>query len=176
MKELNEAQTSSTPHQGRLGCLLERFAHTITVWVGGNGAFAIACVVVVAWIVTGPLFAYSDIWQLAINTSTTIVTFLMVFLIQRAQNKESRATQLKLNELVAALDGASNRLIGVENLSEDELEVLNRHYKALVESVKRDEHITDSHSIDEAERRHEEKQGQNRRGPERPARRNQRKS
>ena len=139
--------------------LLERFAHRVTLWVGGNWAFATACFVVALWLVTGPLFGYSDTWQLAINTGTTIVTFLMVFLIQRAQNKESRATQLKLNELVAALDGASNRLIGVENLSEEELEILALHYQSLLERVKSDVSLTESHSIDEAERRHAEKQG-----------------
>ncbi|HUR28215.1 MAG TPA: low affinity iron permease family protein [Planctomycetota bacterium] len=147
------------PHPGNtplalVNRILERFAHAVSVWVGGNWAFAIACFLVIAWVFTGPLFGYSDTWQLAINTSTTIVTFLMVFLIQRAQNKESRATQLKLNELVAALEGASNRLIGVENLSEEELEVLERHYQVLIDRVKRDVQLTQSHSIDEAERRH----------------------
>ena len=148
--------------------MLERFAHFVTVWVGGNGAFTIACCVVVLWLASGPLFGYSDTWQLAINTSTTIVTFLMVFLIQRAQNKESRATQLKLNELVAALEGASNRLIGVENLSEEDLEILALHYQALIENVKRDVCLTESHSIDEADRRHEAKHEKHRHGGQRP--------
>ena len=82
--------------------------------------------VILVWVVTGPVFHYSDTWQLVINTGTTIVTFLMVFLIQRAQNKESLAVQLKLNELVAAMEGASNRLIDVEDLTEEELMTLHR--------------------------------------------------
>ncbi len=159
--EQNEADAfesrSRSKGLARVNRILERFAHFVTLWVGGNWAFAIACGAVAIWLITGPMFRYSDTWQLAINTSTTIVTFLMVFLIQRAQNKESRATHLKLNELVAALDGASNRLIGVERLTEAELEILGRHYEALIERVKRDISLTESHSIDEAERRHEEK-------------------
>lgn len=160
MKHHSDAGLQSHPGNSPIAIVnrcLERFAHSVSVWAGGNWAFAIAFFLVLAWLVTGPLFGYSDTWQLAINTSTTIVTFLMVFLIQRAQNKEGRATQLKLNELVAALEGASNRLIGVENLSEEELQVLARHYQVLIDRVKRDGKITQSHSIDEAERRHEEK-------------------
>jgi low affinity Fe/Cu permease len=106
------------------------------------------------WGATGPLFHYSNTWQLVINTGTTIVTFLMVFLIQRSQNKDSRAVHLKLNELVAALNGASNRLIAAEELSESELEVLHRHYRRLAELTKKEESLTKSHSIDEAARRH----------------------
>ena len=90
---------------------LEKLSQSATRWSGGSAAFAVAFGVVLLWLVTGPLFHFSDTWQLVINTGTTIVTFLMVFLIQRAQNKESRAMQLKLNELVAALQGASNRLV-----------------------------------------------------------------
>jgi low affinity Fe/Cu permease len=143
----------------RVNTLLERWARRATQWVGGNGAFAIACAIVVAWLVTGPFFHYSDTWQLVINTGTTVVTFLMVFLIQRAQNKESRAMQLKLNEIVAALEGASNRLIGAEELSEQDLDVLQRHYAALVERIRHDVRVTESHSIEEAERRHARKHG-----------------
>jgi low affinity Fe/Cu permease len=113
--------------------------------------------VVVVWIATGPLFRFSDTWQLVINTGTTVVTFLMVFLIQRTQNKDALAIQLKLNEIVAALEGASNRLIDVEALTEEELQALHRHYQALVEMAKRDGTLTESHSIDEAETRHRHK-------------------
>ena len=91
-------------------------------------AFAAGLRRILVWVVTGPFFGYSDTWQLVINTGTTIVTFLMVFLIQRSQNKDSLAVHLKLNELVAAMDGASNRLIDVEDLTEDELKTLHRHY------------------------------------------------
>jgi len=106
---------------------------------------------VVVWVVTGPLFGFSDTWQLVINTGTTIVTFLMVFLIQRTQNKDSIAVQLKLNELVAAMEGASHRLINVEDLSEEELTVLHAYYCRLAEVAKQQGDIRASHSIEEAE-------------------------
>ena len=114
---------------------------------------------VLAWAVTGPIFGFSDTWQLVINTGTTIVTFLMVFLIQQSQNKESLAIQLKLNELVAALDGASNRLINGEDLSEHELKILQDHYRKLAAMASDSAHIGESHSIEEAERRHRRKVG-----------------
>ena len=120
-------------------------------------AFLIAVMTVCAWVVSGPLFQYSTTWQLVINTGTTIVTFLMVFLIQRAQNKESLALQLKLNELVAAMHGASNRLVSVEDLSEDELEVIRKHYRRLAEMSKEERDIRESHSLDEAAARHRSK-------------------
>ena len=100
---------------------LERWSTAITAWTGSTAAFAVAVGIVLVWAMLGPVFHYSDTWQLVINTGTTIVTFLMVFLIQRSQNKDSLAVQLKLNELVAAMEGASNRLIDVEDLSEEEL-------------------------------------------------------
>ena len=87
-------------------------------------AFALASLTIIVWAVTGPVFGYSNTWQLVINTGTTIVTFLMVFLIQRSQNKDSLAIQLKLDEIVAAMAGASNRLIGCEDLNEEELRTL----------------------------------------------------
>ena len=136
---------------------LERFSQRATEWAGSSIAFGAACGTIVAWLVTGPIFGYSDTWQLVINTGTTIVTFLMVFLIQRAQNKESRAIQLKLNELVAALEGASNRLVNAEDLTERELTTLRRHYGKLSKIAEAEESLTESHSIEEAERRHEEK-------------------
>src|SRR5690242_20181287 len=101
--------------------------------VGSPFAFLFALGIVVIWAITGPLFGFSDTWQLVINTGTTIVTFLMVFLIQNSQNKDSMAIQLKLNELVAAMEGASNRLIDVEELSEDELVALHKYYAKLVD-------------------------------------------
>jgi low affinity Fe/Cu permease len=132
--------------------VLEQFSTAVTRWTGGNFAFLAALGVIVLWAVTGPLFHYSDTWQLAINTGTTIVTFLMVFLIQRAQNKDNRAIQLKLNELVAAVEGASNRLIDAEDLTEDELELLHRFYTELVTLAKKDRHLSKSHSVEEARR------------------------
>jgi len=131
---------------------LERCSLKVTDWVGSTWAFAIAVLVVAVWAVTGPIFHFSDTWQLVINTGTTIVTFLMVFLIQRAQNKEAKAVQLKLNEIVAAVQGASNRLIDVENLSEAEITRLQEHFKNLSEVTKREGNLRASHSIEEAER------------------------
>ena len=109
---------------------------------------------IVVWLFTGPIFRFSDTWQLVMNTVTSIITFLMVFLIQRSQNKESLAVQLKLNELVAAMQGASNRLIDVEDLSERELGVLRQHFRRLVEMSRQDEDLGRSHSVEEAEQRH----------------------
>ncbi len=133
---------------------LERFSARITAWTGGSWGFGVAVAVVLAWLAAGPIFNYSDTWQLVINTGTTIVTFLMVFLIQRSQNKDALALQLKLNELVAAMKGASNRLIDIEDLDEDELRILHRHYRTLATLAKRDARLTESHSIEEAETRH----------------------
>jgi low affinity Fe/Cu permease len=117
----------------------------------------LACAVVLAWIATGPLFDYSNTWQLVINTGTTIITFLMVFLIQRSQNKDSLAVQLKLNELVAAMAGASNRLIDCEDMNEAELRTLHRHYAMLVNMARKEQSLTSSHSVEEAEERHARK-------------------
>jgi low affinity Fe/Cu permease len=135
----------------------ERFSAAVTRWTGGTMAFTLACLMVLVWAATGPLFDYSNTWQLVINTGTTVVTFLMVFLIQRSQNKESLAIQLKLNELVAAVAGASNRLIDCEDMNEGELKTLHRHYAALVEMARKEASLTKSHSIDEAEERHARK-------------------
>ena len=132
----------------------ERFAAAATRLTGGVGAFAVAVGVILVWSVTGPLFHFSDTWQLVINTGTTVVTFLMVFVIQQTQNKHGLAIQLKLNELVAALEGASNRLINVEDLTSEELSVLHTHYARLAQMAKEAADTRDSHSIDEAERRH----------------------
>ncbi|MBZ5711337.1 low affinity iron permease family protein [Nannocystis pusilla] len=143
------------PHRPRsaIGRMLERGSAYITHWSGSSWAFALALLTIVVWVVTGPFFGFSDTWQLVINTGTTVVTFLMVFLIQRAQNKESLAVQLKLNEIVAALEGASNRLIDIENLSEAELDVIHRHYHKLAEIAKHESDIRRSHSIEEARHR-----------------------
>ena len=117
----------------------------------------VAVLTIVVWLISGPYFEFSETWQLVINTGTTIVTFLMVFLIQRSQNKDSRAVHLKLNELVAAVQGASNRLINVEELTEAEVHMLHQHYCTLVALAKKDKKLTDSHSVEEATARHAEK-------------------
>ena len=134
--------------------LLEKFSHQATRATGTSMAFVLAVGVIVVWGITGPLFGFSDTWQLVINKGTTIVTFLMVFLIQRTQNKDSLAIHLKLNEIVAALEGASNRLIDVEDLSEPEIDALRNYYKRLIELAREDDVLTTTHSIEEAATRH----------------------
>ena len=101
-------------------------SHRIASWAGQPAAFILAALVVLLWLVTGPIFAYSDTWQLVINTGTTIVTFLMVFLIQNAQNRDGSAIQAKLDELIRAVEGARNEFIGIEHLTEAELERIKR--------------------------------------------------
>src|SRR3954447_26868272 len=139
------------------GRRLEQFSTWATAVTGSTAGFALAALLIVAWLVSGPLFGFSNTWQLVINTATTIVTFLMVFLIQRSQNKESLAVQLKLNELVAAVKGASNQLIDCENLNEEELNTLHRHYATLVEMARKETSLRASHSVEEAKHRHAKK-------------------
>ena len=134
--------------------LLERFARRATAWAGSSAAFALAAGLVIGWAVLGPITGWSVAWQLWMNTVTTIVTFLMVFLIQRSQNKDSAAVHLKLNEMVASARGASARLLNVEDLSEADLATLHRHYAHLAELAKSAGSILESHSIEEAEARH----------------------
>ncbi|HVF95710.1 MAG TPA: low affinity iron permease family protein [Flavisolibacter sp.] len=135
----------------------ERMAAQITRVAGSSIAFLVALLIIIVWAVTGPIFHFSDTWQLVINTGTTIVTFLMVFLIQQSQNKDSLAIQLKLNELIAAEERASNRLIVVEDLSQDELEVLKKFYVRLSQLAREGNDLHSSHSVDEAEDVHEHK-------------------
>jgi len=142
--------------------LLERFARRATIWTGSSWAFALATGSIIVWLFTYPLFVRwsetpFDSWQLLINTGTTIITFLMVFLIQRSQNKDSLAIHLKLNELVAAVEGASNRLINVEDLSEQEVHILHKHYCRLCELALEDGGLMKSHSVEEAAGRHKAK-------------------
>lgn len=141
------------PKKDRSG-LLEKFSYQATRLSGTSYAFLIALGTIVIWAITGPLFGFSNTWQLVINTGTTIVTFLMVFLIQRQQNKDAVAIHLKLNEIVAAMEGASNRLIDVEDLSEAEIAALRNHYLRLIQLAKEDENLTATHSIEEATSRH----------------------
>lgn len=151
--------------QNKLSQLLEQFALKATKATGTSQAFIIALMVIVVWALLGPLFDFSDTWQLVINTGTTIVTFLMVFLIQRTQNKDAMAIHLKLNEIVAALEGASNRLIDVEDLTEEEIETLHRYYRQLATMAKKDLSLTESHSIEEARTRHGAKHAKHRHEP-----------
>jgi low affinity Fe/Cu permease len=137
--------------------IFESISHYCTVFTGSTLAFILAVSVILCWLLTGPLFHFSDTWQLVINTGTTIITFLMVFLIQRAQNKDSKAIHLKLNELIASLKGPSNRLIDVENLTEKELEILGSFYTQLSQLAKKESDLSQSHSIEEADELHKNK-------------------
>ncbi len=129
----------------------------ITKASGKPAAFIIACVLIIVWGITGPIFHYSDTWQLVINTSTTIITFLMVFIIQQTQNKDTTALQIKLNELIASSEAASNRLVSAEDLTTDELELLKKFYTKLSALAQKEKDIHASHSLDEADIRHARK-------------------
>lgn len=134
----------------KINLLFERFSAKVTKAAGKPLAFVLAVLVIAAWIITGPIFHFSDTWQLVINTGTTVITFLMVFVIQQSQNKDSVALQLKLNELIAATSTASNRLIDVEDISAEELDTLKKFYIKLSELAKKEADIHKTHSIDEA--------------------------
>jgi low affinity Fe/Cu permease len=140
--------------------VFERFSGIITKATGSPAAFLLALGVIIAWAISGPFFGFSDTWQLVINTSTTIITFLMVFIIQQSQNKDTVAIHIKLNELIAATKGASNRLIDVEDLSENELKILKRFYVELSDLAEKEDDITSSHSVEEASENHQEKRSQ----------------
>jgi low affinity Fe/Cu permease len=144
-------------NKNKIALYFEKLSAYITQIVGSTTSFVLAFLVVIIWAFTGPLFHFSDTWQLVINTGTTIITFLMVFIIQKSQNKDSRAIQLKLNELIAASERTSNRMISVEDLSEDELMVLSKYYSKLAEMAKKENDIHISHTIEEAVENHESK-------------------
>jgi low affinity Fe/Cu permease len=129
---------------------LEWFSGQVTNWAGSSWSFATAVALLLVWAICGPFFDFSENWQLVVNTGTTIITFLMVFLIQRAQNKESLAVQVKLNELLASQQGASNRLINVEDLTEDEIRDLHTRFSKLAERLERLADDCDPHSVSEA--------------------------
>ena len=137
--------------------VMEKFSSNVTAMTGTTPAFIIAFSLVLMWAATGPVFDFSEEWQMVINTGTTIITFLMVFLIQKSQNKDSLAVQLKLNELVAAHELASNRLVNVEALTEEELSVIKKYYISLSELAKKEGSLQQSHSIDEAKSSHDYK-------------------
>jgi low affinity Fe/Cu permease len=123
------------------------FARTSSAVLGSAWAFIVALLIIVVWGITGPMFNFSDTWQLIINTGTTIVTFLMVFLIQNTQNRDSKAVHLKLDELIVAIKGARNNLVDLEKLSDDELQKLEKEFERIhqkaestVNEVERAEH------------------------------------
>jgi low affinity Fe/Cu permease len=128
----------------------ENMAGAVTRASGSTAAIVIAGLTVLAWAICGPIFHYSENWQLIINTGTTIITFLMVFLIQKSQNKESLAIQIKLNELIAAHEFASNRIVDIENIPEEDLKIIQKYYQQLGELTKKEESLQKSHSIEEA--------------------------
>jgi len=132
----------------------DKFSHYATKYTGSSYAFLIAVFILIIWGVSGPYFQYSDTWQLVINTGTTCITFLMVFLIQQSQNKDTTAVHLKLNELIAANKYASNRLVSIEDFTEKELEIVKKFYTKLAELSKEDQDFYTSHSFDEANRNH----------------------
>jgi low affinity Fe/Cu permease len=123
--------------------------------IAGRPAMSIsAFAIILLWALSGPLFNFSDTWQLVINTGTTIITFLMVFIIQQSQNRDTAAIHLKLNELIAASEKASNRLVDIEDLTEEELEVLKTFYVNLADKAEKEMDLHTSHSLDEAEDNH----------------------
>jgi len=148
MAPQNKQQTDNA--EKKTAGLFERYSSKVAQATGSQWAFFIAVAAIIVWGITGPIFGYSDTWQLVINTGTTIITFLMVFIIQKSQNKDSKSVQLKLNELIAANRLASNRLIVVEELTEDELDTLHKYYMKLAEETKKRMAMKESHSVEEA--------------------------
>jgi low affinity Fe/Cu permease len=137
---------------------LEGLAQKTSQFAGSTIAFIVAILFVVGWLITGPHFNFSDTWQLVINTGTTIITFLMVFLIQRSQIKDSKALHLKLNELIASLKGPSNRLVDIEDFSEEEIETIHKYYQRIAQKAELEKDRTVQHSI-ETEKKKEKDQG-----------------
>lgn len=148
---------TTKPKVNPISRAFNKISNAVTHFAGRPVAFIIALTVVIVWAVTGPIFNYSDTWQLIINTGTTVVTFLMVFIIQQSQNKDTMAVQLKLNELIACNKRASNRLIDVEDLTEEELIILKKFYIKLGDLAEKENDLFSSHSIDEASVFHKHK-------------------
>jgi low affinity Fe/Cu permease len=129
--------------------LFEIFAKKTTEFAGSTIALMLAILSIFVWLISGPFFDFSDTWQLIANTATTLITYTMIFLLQRTQNKDSAAIQLKLNEIIAAIEGASNRLLNIEELSEKEIEILRKRYKSLADRTMLDEDRAARHSVEE---------------------------
>lgn len=137
--------------------LYNKISSSITHAAGSATASIMAFTIILVWAVTGPIFHFSDTWQLVINTGTTIITFLMVFVIQQSQNKDTTAIQLKLNELIAVNEKASNHLIDIEDLTEQELIVIKQFYIKLAKLAQKEGDVFTSHSLDEANDIHQQK-------------------
>ena len=147
----------ATPRLTGRHSIFDRFAGAVTRLAGTPWAFAAAVLSIVLWAATGPVFHFSENWQMVVNTGTTIVTFLMVFLIQQSQNKDSLAVHIKLNELLAAMELASNRVVAVEDLDEADLETLRKFYCELAELAEKEGGVKCSHSLDDAQVAHARK-------------------
>ena len=143
----------------RYARIFNRISNWVTHKVGSPVVTISAFLIVIIWAFTGPLFGFSNTWQLVINTGTTIITFLMVFIIQQSQNKDTAAVHLKLNELIASNEKASNRLVDIEDLTEEELMVLKKFYIRLSEKAEKENDLHSSHSLDEADVNHSKKTG-----------------
>jgi low affinity Fe/Cu permease len=141
----------------RFSQFFNKLSMSVTKLAGRPVATILAFLIILVWGITGPVFNFSDTWQLFINTGTTIITFLMVFIIQQSQNKDTMALQLKLNELIACHERASNRLIDIEDLTEEELQTLKKFYIKLADLAEKDSDLFSSHSIDEADEYHKKK-------------------
>ena len=141
--------------KNRLSALFQKMSNKVTKATGSPLAFIIALTVIIVWAISGPIFGFSDTWQLVINTGTTIITFLMVFIIQQSQNKDTTAIQLKLNELIACNERASNRLVDIEDLTDEELEKIKKFYIKLSDLAAKERDVSTSHSLSEAENVHE---------------------
>jgi low affinity Fe/Cu permease len=143
--------------KSKINNFFDKFSARVTKITGSPWAFMIAASTIIIWAVTGPMFGFSDTWQLIINTSTTIITFLMVFIIQQTQNKDTTAIHLKLNELIASNKDASNQLVDAEDLTEEELQVLKKFYVKLSHLADKESDVYATHSVGEAEESHQEK-------------------
>lgn len=148
---MNNNNNTDTSHVSNFNKIFNKISTKITKAAGSPFSSISALLIVVMWLVCGPIFNYSDTWQLVINTGTTIITFIMVFIIQQSQNKDTIAIQLKLNELIACEEKASNRLVAIEDLTEEELIVLKKYYTKLATLSKEGKSLHSSHSLDEAE-------------------------
>jgi low affinity Fe/Cu permease len=149
---------ASSPKKNKKN-FFDAFATKVTQATGSTPVFIGALSIVIIWGISGPIFDYSETWQLVINTGTTIITFLMVFLIQKSQNKDSLAVHIKLNELVASHKLASNRLIDVEDMTEDEMRIIEKYFVKLNELSKAERSIAESYSEEAADKHHKYKSG-----------------
>ncbi|MGH8101012.1 MAG: low affinity iron permease family protein [Chthoniobacterales bacterium] len=156
MEMMNHNETSDAGNRGHgrnffalVSEAFHQFAHRSAALLGTAWAFVVAALIILVWGVTGPTFHFSDTWQLIINTGTTIVTFLMVFLIQNTQNRDAKAVHLKLDELIRAMKGARNRLVDLEKLSDDELQALEQEFQRLHQESRED----DTHVVEIAPKR-----------------------